>query len=130
MHGGSDDGAGDEENREDRRETSNGEEGVQGSHHTHSHVSTRTLHPQNRRCDPHVPACLYLSCGKAERCLKPRLKRCRDSLLPDCIRKRVDSQVSRPVPKCAHWEAPGRLHIRGGNVGQTLLCPSRCLRGK
>jgi len=48
MHGGSDDGAGDEKNREDRRETSNGEEGVQGSHHTHSHVSTRTLHPQEQ----------------------------------------------------------------------------------
>ena len=69
MHGGSDDGAGDEENREDRRETSNGEDGVQGSHHTHSRVSTRALHPQNGRCDPHVPACLYLSCGEAERCL-------------------------------------------------------------
>ena len=92
MHGGSDDGAGDEKNREDRRETSNGEEGVQGSHHTQLTCSTRTLHMENGRCDPRVPACLYLSCGKAERRLNPDL-----SVAGRCKTKRAGSRVSRPV---------------------------------
>ena len=38
MHGGRNDGAGDEEDSKDGGETSNGEEGVQDSHHTHSRV--------------------------------------------------------------------------------------------
>ena len=38
MHGGGDNGAGDEEDCQDGSESSNGEEGVQGSHHGHSRV--------------------------------------------------------------------------------------------
>ena len=117
MHGGSDDGAGDEENCEDRRETSDGEESVQGSHRTHSRVSTRTLHPENGRCGPRVPTCLYLSCGKAECCLNLGLSvaglraaglnsnRCRDGVLGG---------------PGHHLEALGRCHFDGATCWRGL----------
>jgi hypothetical protein len=38
MYSGSNDGAGDEENYQDGGETSNGEEGAQGSHDRHSRI--------------------------------------------------------------------------------------------
>lgn len=38
MDGGSDDGADDNEDCQDDGESGNGQEGVQGSHHTHSRV--------------------------------------------------------------------------------------------
>ena len=52
MDGGSDDGAGDEEHCQDGGETSNGEEGVQGSHDRHSRVL-------RARCTRKTAAAIY-----------------------------------------------------------------------
>jgi hypothetical protein len=69
MDGGGDDRASENEDCQDGGETSNGQEGIQGSHHGHSRVLRGTLCGQNSRRYCRVPACLYLSCGQAERCL-------------------------------------------------------------
>ena len=51
MDRGRDDGAGDEDDCEDGGETSNGQEGFQGSHDRHSRVLRGTLHGDDGRRD-------------------------------------------------------------------------------
>ena len=95
MDGCGDNGAGDEQHRKGGSENSNGQEGVQGSHDRHSRVLRGTLYGQNGSRDLRVPACLYLSCGKAERCLNLGLSaavRANLLLTPQGKRKRADSR--------------------------------------
>ena len=126
MHGGSDNGAGNEEDCQDGGESSNGEKGVQGSHHGHSRV-LRAHCTRKRHCNSRVPARLCLSCGKPERRLNPTVSVAGGSP-KDQKRKRADSRGEPARAQCDHWEASGRRYIHRGKVGQTLLCSSRSLR--
>ena len=125
-----DNGAGEEQDCEGRSETSNGQEGVQGSHDGHSRVLRGTLYGHNGSRDLRVPACLFLSCEKPERCLNRSFSAAVREPAADSQRKqkRADSRGEPARSQCDQWEASGRVDIQRGNMGECLSCSNRSMR--
>ena len=98
VDGGGHDRASEDKDRQDGGETSNSQEGVQGSHHGHSRVLRGTLCGQKRLPRFSCSACLYLSCGQVERCLNLGLAEAMPEFSVFCRRLREAGQpVSQPV---------------------------------